>query len=123
MNTLVFFISNWYNNKCKDKPSPYRVKGTNPNIKEKGAKKTMAINFNNVTALANVTAPAELKPDNYRATLTDFEINVDEYGNFTNAVVGIKTAEGKTARRTFKNLKQLSYLFMVQLKGQFDELK
>ena len=83
----------------------------------------MAINFNNLTALANVTAPAELKPDNYRATLTDFEINVDEYGNFTNAVIGIKTAEGKTARRTFKNLKQISYLFMVQLRGQFDELK
>ena len=83
----------------------------------------MAINFNNLSALANVTAQAELKPDNYRATLTDFEINVDEYGNFTNAIIGIKTAEGKTARRTFKNLKQISYLFMVQLRGQFDELK
>ena len=83
----------------------------------------MAINFNNLTALANVTAPAELKPDNYRVTLTDFEINVDEYGNFTNAVIGIKTTDGKTARRTFKNLKQISYLFMVQLRGQFDELK
>lgn len=83
----------------------------------------MAINFDNLTALANVTASAELKPDNYRATLTEFEINVDEYGNFTNAIMGIKTTNGQTARRTFKNLKQLSFLFMVQLRGQADELK
>ena len=122
MKTLVFFISNWYN-KLWVKPSPYRVKGTNPNIKEKGAKKTMAINFNNLTALANVTASAELKPGNYRAILTDFEINVDEYGNFANAIMSIKTTDGKTARRTFKNLKQVSYLFMVQLRGQVDELR
>ena len=83
----------------------------------------MAIDFTKLTALANVTASAELKPDNYRATLTEFEINVDEYGNFANAVMGIKTTNGQTARRTFKNLKQISYLFMVQLRGQFDELK
>ena len=83
----------------------------------------MAINFNNLTALANVTAPAELKPDNYRAILTDFEINVDEYGNFANVIMSIKTTDGKTARRTFKNLKQISYLFMVQLREQADELK
>ena len=83
----------------------------------------MAINFNNLTALANVTASAELKPGNYHAILTDFEINVDEYGNFANAIMGIKTTEGKTARRTFKNLKQVSYLFMVQLRGQVDELR
>lgn len=83
----------------------------------------MAINFDTLTALANVTATAELKPDNYRVILTDFEINVDEYGNFANAIMGIKTADGKTARRTFKNLKQLSFLFMVQLRGQVDTLK
>ena len=83
----------------------------------------MAINFNTLTALANVTATAELKPGNYRAVLTDFEINVDEYGNFANAIMGIKTTEDKTARRTFKNLKQLSFLFMVQLRGQADTLK
>lgn len=83
----------------------------------------MAINFETLTALANVTATAELKPGNYRAVLTDFEINVDEYGNFANAIMGIKTTEDKTARRTFKNLKQLSFLFMVQLRGQADTLK
>lgn len=83
----------------------------------------MAIDFTKLTALANVTASAELKPDNYRATLTEFEINVDEYGNFANAVMGIKTTTGQTARRTFKNLKQLSFLFMVQLRGQTDTLK
>lgn len=83
----------------------------------------MAIDFTKLTALANVTASAELKPDNYRATLTEFEINVDEYGNFANAIMGIKTTNGQTARRTFKNLKQLSFLFMVQLRGQTDELK
>ena len=83
----------------------------------------MAINFNNLTALANVTAAAELKPGNYRATLADFEINVDEYGNFTNVVMSIKTTDGKTARRTFKNLKQVSYLFLVQLREQADELR
>ena len=83
----------------------------------------MAINFNNLSALANVTASAELKPGNYRAILTDFEINVDEYGNFANAIMGVKTTDGKTARRTFKNLKQVSYLFMVQLRGQVDELR
>lgn len=83
----------------------------------------MAIDFTKLTALANVTASAELKPDNYRAILTEFEINVDEYGNFTNAIMGVKTTDGKTARRTFKNLKQLSFLFMVQLRGQADELK
>ena len=83
----------------------------------------MAINFETLTALANVTATAELKPGNYRAMLTDFEINVDEYGNFANAIMGIKTTEDKTARRTFKNLKQLSFLFMVQLRGQADTLK
>ena len=83
----------------------------------------MAINFNNLTALANVTAPDERKPDNYRVTLTEFEINVDEYGNFANAIMGIKTTNGQTARRTFKNLKQVSYLFMVQLRGQIDELR
>lgn len=83
----------------------------------------MAIDFTKLTALANVTASAELKPDNYRATLTEFEINVDEYGNFTNAIMSIKTTNGQTARRTFKNLKQLSFLFMVQLRGQADELK
>lgn len=83
----------------------------------------MAIDFTKLTALANVTASAELKPDNYRATLTEFEINVDEYGNFANAIMGIKTTNGQTARRTFKNLKQLSFLFMVQLRGQADELK
>ena len=37
--------------------------------------------------------------------------------------MGIKTTDGKTARRTFKNLKQVSYLFMVQLRGQVDELR
>lgn len=83
----------------------------------------MAIDFTKLTALANVTASAELKPDNYRVTLIEFEINVDEYGNFANAVMGIKTTDGKTARRTFKNLKQLSFLFMVQLRGQADTLK
>lgn len=83
----------------------------------------MAIDFTKLTALANVTASAELKPDNYRVTLTEFEINVDEYGNFANAIMGIKTTTGQTARRTFKNLKQLSFLFMVQLRGQADELK
>lgn len=83
----------------------------------------MAINFETLTALANVTATAELKPGNYRAMLTEFEINVDEYGNFANAIMGIKTTEDKTARRTFKNLKQLSFLFMVQLRGQADTLK
>ena len=83
----------------------------------------MSINFDALTALANVTATAELKPGNYRAILTDFEINVDEYGNFANAIMGIKTTEDKTARRTFKNLKQLSFLFMVQLRGQADTLK
>ena len=83
----------------------------------------MAINFDNLTALANVTVSADLKAGNYKAMLTDFEINVDEYGNFANAVIGIKTAENKTARRTFKNLKQLSFLFTVQLRAQADELK
>ena len=83
----------------------------------------MAIDFTKLTALANVTVSAELKPANYRATLTEFEINVDEYGNFANAIMGIKTTDGKTARRTFKNLKQLSFLFMVQLRGQADTLK
>ena len=83
----------------------------------------MAINFDNLTALANVTVSADLKAGNYKATLTDFEINVDEYGNFANAVMGIKTTENKTARRTFKNLKQLSFLFTVQLRAQADELK
>ena len=83
----------------------------------------MAIDFTKLTALASVTASAELKPGNYRATLTEFEINVDEYGNFANAIMGIKTTDGKTARRTFKNLKQISYLFMVQLREQADELK
>ena len=83
----------------------------------------MAIDFTKLTALANVTASAELKPDNYRVTLTEFEINVDEYGNFANAIMGIKTTTGQTARRTFKNLKQLSFLFMVQLRGQADTLK
>ena len=83
----------------------------------------MAIDFTKLTALANVTVSAELKPANYRAILTEFEINVDEYGNFANAIMGIKTTTGQTARRTFKNLKQLSFLFMVQLRGQADELK
>lgn len=83
----------------------------------------MAINFDNLTALANVTVSADLKAGNYKATLTDFEINVDEYGNFANAVMGVKTTENKTARRTFKNLKQLSFLFTVQLRAQADELK
>ena len=83
----------------------------------------MAIDFTKLTALANVTVSAELKPDNYRAILTEFEINVDEYGNFANAIMGIKTTNGQTARRTFKNLKQLSFLFMVQLRGQIDTLK
>lgn len=83
----------------------------------------MAINFDNLTALANVTVSADLKAGNYKATLTDFEINVDEYGNFANAIMGIKTTDNKTARRTFKNLKQLSFLFTVQLRAQADELK
>lgn len=83
----------------------------------------MAINFDTLNAFTHVTATADLKPDNYRAILTDFELNVDEYGNFANAVMGVKTADGKTARRTFKNLKQLSFMFMVQLRGQADILK
>lgn len=83
----------------------------------------MAINFDNLTALANVTVSADLKAGNYKATLIDFEINVDEYGNFANAVIGVKTIDNKTARRTFKNLKQLSFLFTVQLRAQADELK
>ena len=83
----------------------------------------MAINFDNLTALANVTVSADLKPGSYKATLTEFDMSVDEYGNFDKVVMAIKTSEGKTARRTFKNLKQLSYLFTVQLRAQVDELK
>ena len=83
----------------------------------------MAINFNNLTAFANVTVSADLKPGNYRATLTGFDMSVDEYGNFNKVTMEIKTTDGKTARRTFKNLKQLSYLFTVQLRAQADELR
>lgn len=83
----------------------------------------MAINFDNLTALANVTVSADLKPGSYKATLTEFDMSVDEYGNFDKVVMVIKTSEGKTARRTFKNLKQLSHLFTVQLRSQADELR
>ena len=83
----------------------------------------MAINFDNLTAFANVTVSADLKPGNYKATLTGFDMSVDEYGNFNKVVMEIKTTDGKTARRTFKNLKQISYLFTVQLRAQADELR
>ena len=83
----------------------------------------MAINFDNLTAFANVTVSADLKPGSYKATLTEFDMSVDEYGNFDKVVMAIKTSEGKTARRTFKNLKQLSHLFTVQLRAQADELR
>lgn len=83
----------------------------------------MAINFDNLTAFANVTVSADLKPGNYKATLTGFDMSVDEYGNFDKVTMEIKTTDGKTARRTFKNLKQLSYLFTVQLRAQADELR
>lgn len=83
----------------------------------------MAINFNNLSTFANVTVSADMKPGNYKATLTEFDMSVDAYGNFDKVIMAIKTSEGKTARRTFKNLKQLSYLFTVQLRAQVDELK
>lgn len=83
----------------------------------------MAINFDNLTAFANVTVSADLKPGNYKVTLTEFDMSVDEYGNFDKVVMVVKTSEGKTARRTFKNLKQLSHLFTVQLRAQADELR
>ena len=83
----------------------------------------MAINFDNLTTFANVTVSADLKPGNYRATLTGFDMSVDEYGNFSKITMEVKTTDGRTARRTFKNLKQISYLFTVQLRAQADELK
>lgn len=83
----------------------------------------MAINFDNLTAFANVTVSADLKPGSYKATLTTFDMQVDQYGNFDKVVMEVKTSEGKTARRTFKNLKQLSHLFTVQLRAQADELR
>lgn len=83
----------------------------------------MAINFDNLTALANVTVSADLKSGNYKATLTAFDMQVDQYGNFDKVVMEVKTTDGRTAKRTFKNLKQLSFLFTVQLRAQVDELK
>ena len=83
----------------------------------------MAINCDNLTAFANVTVSADLKPGNYRATLTGFDMSVDEYGNFDKVVMEVKISDGRIAKRTFKNLKQVSYLFTVQLRGQADELR
>ena len=50
-------------------------------------------------------------------------MQVDQYGNFDKVVMEVKTSDGRIAKRTFKNLKQVSYLFTVQLRGQADELR
>lgn len=83
----------------------------------------MSINFDNLASFANVTISADVKPGNYKAILTEFDISVDEYGNFDKVTMAVKTSEGKVVKRTYKNIKQLSYLFTVQLRSQVDELK
>ena len=83
----------------------------------------MAINFESIASLNTVKISADLKPGNYRAILTAFDMQVDQYGNFDKVVMEVKTSDGRIAKRTFKNLKQVSYLFTVQLRGQADELR
>ena len=83
----------------------------------------MAINFDSIASLNTVKISADLKPGNYRVILTAFDMQVDQYGNFDKVVMEVKTSDGRIAKRTFKNLKQVSYLFTVQLRGQVDELR
>ena len=83
----------------------------------------MAINFDSIASLGTVKISADLKPGNYRVILTAFDMQVDQYGNFDKVVMEVRTSDGRIAKRTFKNLKQVSYLFTVQLRGQADELR
>lgn len=83
----------------------------------------MAINFDSIASLGTVKISADLKPGNYRVILTNFDMQVDQYGNFDKVIMEVKTSDGRIAKRTFKNLKQVSYLFTVQLRGQADELR